>query len=150
MADLDPFHDFQRAARRLANHIAPGVPMGWVALFDAQRQNIAEVRVPAAACAEAADDHMGWDFSAGVPKFDGEEVPVAGKPLEILKLLAGTDGPMKLREIRRRVWDGANLPDESTVRQHVMDLRDTLAEHFPEWKDEFVRTTPHGYQLLFR
>lgn len=146
----DALRRLQAAARDYANLVCPGSPAKRVCVLGDAREVIAELMMPACLCAEAEPSReKGWDLSGSVPRFDGDEVPVAGKPLAILKLLAADDGPVKTKDLRRLAWD-KNPPDESTVRQHVMDLRDTLAKHFSDWSGEFIATTPHGYHLVYR
>lgn len=160
----DPLHDFQRAARRLAGHIAPGVSPRWCQIMDDDQHTIATVRIascvacsdgpavaggPAAATASLEPDlRPGWDFTRAVPRFDGDEVKLAGRPLDVLKLLHAADGPLKVDALRK-IWDGYDV-GESTIRYAIAELRKKLAEQFTSWEGEFVANGPHGYTLEFR
>jgi hypothetical protein len=155
MTSSDPLHDLQISARRYANCVVPGSIVRRVVILDDHREKIAEIRVPP--CGIAPDDppasppghRPGWDFSAGVPQYDGATVPIAGRPLDVLRALAESEKPLKIEELRK-IWGGYDV-GESTIRFAIKELRKRLGELFPSWEEgDAVPAGPHGYSLLIR
>lgn len=147
----DPLHDLQAAVRRYARHVLPGVPPRRVIILDESGERIAEVRTPA--CEDKASPLVpevrpGWDFSGTLPRFDGTECMIHGRPLAVLKMLAEADGPVKVEDLRR-AWDGYQAGD-STIRSMVVELRKTLKRLFPSWEGDLVASTGAGYALELR
>ena len=118
-----------------------------VVILDKNSDRIAEVRIPPCEDEKAIIPTAppGWDFSGAVPRFDGTLVPLTGRKLEILRLLA--DGPpLQGKEIRDKLDP---LMSEGTARWHVGDLRDALAKLFPGLAEP-IENTSEGYRLTLR
>lgn len=158
----DPLHELQRAARRAAQHVANGVSPRWCLLLDEHRKRIVEVRVPCCGSGDSGqgdasslvsfaavvEARPGWDFTRAAPQFDGTEVKLAGRPLDVVKALYEAGGPLKI-DAMRKIWDGYDVGD-STIRYAIAEARKKLAEQFASWEGEFIANGPHGYTLEFK
>ena len=100
MPHPDPIQLLQVAARRVGGHLAPDVRVSRVIVQDETGRVILDTMVPLRdpieakeAVSEPAEVRPGWDFSRAIPRFDGEEKPVHGRMLAVLRALAEADGP---------------------------------------------------------
>jgi hypothetical protein len=153
---MDPIRDAQAAVAAFAAHVAPWCHAARFVVIDSDGKTIASLMIPygqAAARSPAPQAAVpaaaGWDFSKGIPRFDGGQVPIGGRPGEVLKVLAEADGPVKLEVIRKTIWGDYPIGD-GTVRFAIAELRRKLAEAFPTWEGDAVGTSTHGYTLLLR
>jgi hypothetical protein len=144
----DPVHHLQHAARCVGSHLAPGVAVRRVAVFDEQGRTILDVLVPPGVPEKPPEALPGWDFSGNAPRFDGEQKKILGRSLQLLRVLAETDGPVSAEQLRA-AWPDYT-PSESTIRNQVADLRKRLKTAFPSWEGECITSTGAGYQLHIR
>jgi DNA-binding response OmpR family regulator len=149
---MDPLRALQTAARDYGEMVQPGVHVGRVIIQDANGQQLAALAVPATSRAEHASTPAaplpGWDFSRATPRLDGTEVPIYGRPLTVLKILANAGGPVLSKELAK-AWDRYE-PSESTVRGQIAELREKLKELFPLREEQITFIAGAGYQLEIR
>lgn len=151
MPTTDPLHDLQAAARRYARHVLPGAACRRVILFDDHKQKVCDVLLPACAGSDeplVPEVKPGWDFSRTVPRFDGAECAIHGRPLAVLRMLAEADGPVSVEDLRA-AWDGYQAGD-STIRSMVGELRKKMQKLFPMWEGDVLPSTGAGYELGIR
>lgn len=91
----------------------------------------------------------GWAFAGGAARFDGVLVPVTGRKLDVLRALAGADGPLSADDLRRAAWANYQA-EESSVRWTVGELRKVLRAAFPEFPGDPVPADGGGYTLAVR
>jgi len=148
---MDPLHVLQDAARTYGRHVFSGYFAGTLKLYDDAGRKVAEVMVPPCMAPTepfAPEVRPGWDFSRKVPRFDGQEHAITGRPLTVLRALAGASGPVPVEELRE-AWDGYQASD-STIRGTVADLRKRLESLWPEWEGDVIESTGAGYVLHVR
>jgi hypothetical protein len=148
----DPVQALQAAARRVGCHLVPSAKVGRVVIHDDAGNTILDVMVPPGDVQvdERGEEEVkpGWDFSGGTPRFNGDDKPIYGRPLAVLKNLARTAGPVPVEDLRAE-WDGYQASD-STIRGTVAELKKKLAKLFPDWEGDAVTSTGGGYKLEIR
>jgi len=91
--------------------------------FDLNHETIPQIVV---AAATGNPPPTSLEFRPGAVKLGDAEVPLIGKPFEVLRYLHDCrDRRATLREIMKTVW-GQDLIDEQTVRAHICTARDAL------------------------
>ncbi len=153
MPNTDPTHALQEAARRYISHVHPGETIRRIRLVSVTGETLGTVLVPpprgedAVPIVDPVKAKSGWDFAGPVPRFDGAIVPVHGRKADLLRVLAGANGPLTTEQLRP-AWDGS-IVEESAIRWQVMELRKALKLLFPGLEQP-VLTTPEGYLLNIR
>jgi hypothetical protein len=150
---MDPIHHLQTAARRAGQHIAPHRPIAKVRLEDFQGLEVASLSVPSGAdeIPETVPEPLavpGWDFTGAVPRFDGTLVPISGQKLRLLRVLAESEGPLPVDELRRKAWKDPRTVDV-TIRWTIGKLGDVLREAFPGLETPITNGID-GYSLALR
>ena len=154
MTEDDELRNLQLAARRYALAVAPDSRPDLVQVRDVNRKMIVALTLPTRECAEipttsrAVGPQPGWDFTALIPRYDGEAVPISGRKLDVLKVLAAEAGPVSTERLRE-AWEGY-MVEESTIRWTVGELRKALKSHFPAFEDDPIGTEGGGYSLRIR
>lgn len=147
----DPIRALQAAACSAAVHVAPGEPARRVVVYGAGGGKLLDVAVPAE-CPPAGDGPgtaaAGWVVTDRGAWFDGEPVPVKGRSLDVLRVLAAAPGPVGADELRA-AWGGYGA-EESTVRWQVNQLKKLLKARFPDFEGDPVAATGSGYLLALR
>jgi hypothetical protein len=150
MTTIDTAHALQEAARNFARHIAPSTlithltihgPTGKIVTLPLPEERAEPVTDPEAAAIP------GWDFSRPTPRFDGTVVPIHGRKLDVLKVLAASPVPLTILQLKA-AWHDYEAED-GTVRWTIGDLRRTLRELFTDLDDP-VHNGPEGYSLTIR
>jgi hypothetical protein len=144
----DPIQQLQAAVRRVVAAYAADRSAGEIVITDADGKRLFTLPIPQGAAVAESGPSPGWDFSRTIARFDGIEIPIYGKPLDLLKLLAAATGPMKLTELFV-AWPNYT-PAESTVRGHLEELRAKLKALFPLWEEQVTFTPKAGYELAIR
>lgn len=86
-------------------------------------------RVCAAKPSRELADPDGWDFSPGVVRYTGAEIPVSGIPRRLLEALAMSTRPLTRAELVDSGWPGDQEQMEAnTLDKHLSDLRRILRE----------------------
>ncbi len=154
MAVDDELRALQRAARRYALSVAPDSRPDVVQVRDVNRKMIVALTLPARESTETDDvprvvgPRPGWDFSGTVPRYDGEPVPITGRKLDVLKVLAGEAGPVSAERLRD-AWAGY-MVEETTIRWTIGELRKALKVSFPAFDEDPIGTDGSGYSLRIR
>ena len=143
----------QQAARRYALSVAPDSRPDVVQVRDVNKKMIVALTLPVRDGAEielgpALGPRAGWDFAGPVAKFDGESIPITGRKLDLLKALAGEEGPVSTERLRE-AWGGYAV-EETTVRWTVGELRKALKVSFPGFDGDPITTEGAGYSLQIR
>jgi DNA-binding response OmpR family regulator len=148
----DPLHELQASVRRYARHVLPGSHARRCVILDEHQEEIAAVRVPACEGKDAEtlapEVVSGWDFRGHLPRFDGVEYPISGRPLAVLRVLGEASGSVSVEDLRA-VWDKFDVSD-STIRGAVADLRKRLEKLWPDWEGDVIEATGNGYSLHIR
>lgn len=153
--NTDPVRSLQLAARVAGRHVAPGIQIVRVVLIDVSGERVLAVNVPLGEASEGPtidatpEPRPGWDF-AGKVKFDGTTVPITGRKVAVLKLLAEARKPLTVDDLKA-AWDGDEVSDEN-VRWTVGELRKLLLKEFPDWTgtDPIKGTKGEGYELMVK
>lgn len=183
-AQVDVIQALQSAARRAGKIVSPGMPIGRIELFDLSGKPVLAVAVPfeevaveevwapapsesvqvppkpAAPPAAHAPPKPGWDFSTKpYPLYDGRQIEIAGRPLDLLKLLAEAERPLTIVEMEK-AWDYPAAegqtwlpPENGTCRWTLGDLRKKLKAAFPDFPGshlDTVKNEGHHYWLTIR
>ncbi len=150
----DPVRLLQSAARLAGRHVAPGVQIGRVTLTDISGEKVLHLTIPPAGTDEpvAIDTTPellpGWSFSGGTARFDGTDVPIRGRKLDVLRVLACADGPLRFDDLRP-AWGGYPA-EESTIRWTLAELRKDLKRLFTELDGDPIESGTAGYTLVIR
>lgn len=148
-----PLRDLQAAARAALRHVAPGSLPGEVVVKDQHGHRVISLLIPPtdptdpAEPADPQPERPGWDFSRGC-RLDGALVPIRGRPLDVLRMLAESPGPVPAEQLKK-AWTEYE-PSDSTVRYQVGELRKVLAKLFPGFEGDIVEATGGGYLLHLR
>lgn len=149
----DPVRDLQAAARRAADHSAPGHLARRVVVLGEGGVKLMDVPVPACPCgpepggAAEAGAAPGWSSRGDALLFDGEPVPIRGRNLDVLRVLAASE--LVTVDELRAAWSGYKAED-ATVRWQVGELKKALKKLFGDFEGELIEATGAGYRLLLR
>jgi DNA-binding response OmpR family regulator len=157
----NPILDLQVKARRAAHFTYPGRTVARVILIDESGKKVFDMMIPplppeleSASEVESSRPAIrspvaGWDFSVHIPRFDGRDIHIQGRKLQVLRVLAEGEGPVPVETIRNTVWDRYTGSDD-VVRWTIGELRKALKKEFPEFEGEIITTTGNGYELGVR
>jgi hypothetical protein len=119
-------------------------------IWELLRESKSKPVEPAPGGVPAADDDVEGnppptlEFPPGAVKFGGAEVPLTGKPWEVLRFIHDSrDRRATLDEIRKAVW-GDTVVDEQTVRTHVSRARKALRKLFKGKKFDPIKCVNRG------
>lgn len=162
MPGADLVRAMQSAAAQFGQIVRPGSVPAIIQVQDAYGLVLFSLSIPAgvgaadptpvpgrAAEPEPPPVPAGWAFAGGAARFDGVLVPVTGRKLDVLRALAGADGPLSADDLRRAAWANYQA-EESSVRWTVGELRKVLRAAFPEFPGDPVPADGGGYTLAVR
>lgn len=150
-ATHDPLKELQLAAARAAEHTSPGERAFRVVVFGANGAKLLDAAVPACCCGKAAATgstvSAGWVVTDRAATFNEVAVPVKGRSLDVLRVLAGGD-VVSVDELRA-AWGDYNAED-GTIRWQVGELRKVLKKQFGDFPGELIESTGAGYRLVLK
>lgn len=138
-------HALQDAARAAAREVCPDVTAARVLVLAPDGDRLLDVTL-CVAPQSGTEEVDGWRIAAGTVTFEGAEVSVTPRELDVLKVLLRTE--IVAMDELRKAWDGYSV-EESTARWTIGQLRKHLADQFPD-AGEVIETTGRGYRLLLR
>jgi hypothetical protein len=156
---LYPLRDLQATARAAVDHLAPGERASRVVVFGANGSKLIDITVPACATCAAKSNEVvdapyevvppvsGWVVTDRAAIFDGVALPIAGRKLDVLRVLVAHETATV--DDLRTAWSDYKAED-STIRWQVGELKKSLKGAFRDFPGELIEATGSGYKLLLR
>ena len=151
----DPIKRLQIIAREAALHINPDSRAKAVIIIDANGDQIVRINVQGSNGGHAASlkeeptpiVESGWSERNGKIYFDGTPIPLAGRQLDLLRVLIEKESAT-VDELRP-AWKGS-IVEESTIRWTVGELKKSLKKLFGDFPGDLIKSSGEGYSLQLR